>query len=82
MVAKRDRQQAQIRTLESQLIVLRDKINSAPEDRSEELAELKEVVARDEKSIAELRTSIALLKQQATELKEELDAYKAKYPLR
>lgn len=82
LISKRDQQRAEIQSLETELVLLREKIKNAPEDRSEELAELKAVVAKDEEDIAELETSIADLKQQADELEKELDDYKSNYPLR
>lgn len=82
LVKKRDEQRAEIRRLEGELMLLEEKLNNPPKDRSAELRALEEQIERDKSEIATLEREIPELVSQKKELEAELEQYRRDYPLR
>ena len=82
LVRKREEQRAEIRRLEGELTVLRDKLANAPKDRTAELEELQKKTVAEQAKIAELETTVADLGKRKDELEDEFKHYQRQYPLR
>ncbi len=82
LVAKRDQQQAELRRLEGELMLLEQKLDKPPPDRREDLEALEAQIARDRAEIASLEEQVPELEARRRELELELQQYQRDYPLR
>ncbi len=82
LVRKSEQQKAEIRRLEGELQLLREKLARAPKDRSAELAEMQGEIRKEEAQIAELDTTISDLREKRRTMEQEFDKYKREYPIR
>ncbi len=82
LIRKRDEQRLEIGKLEAELAVLDDRLDNAPEDRSEELKALRERTEQNRTEIAELEKELADLSAKRRAMEGEFSSYKAKYPLK
>ncbi len=81
LVAKREKQKAEIIQLTGELAILEEKIKAMPPDVSEELAETKKAAEQQAAEVATLEAEVAQLQARKAAAQTEFDAYKAKYPI-
>lgn len=79
LVAKRDKQAAEISDLKGKVAMLQEKISKLPEDPKTELAEAQAMEKRQTEEIDALTKTIADLSARKLELEKELSSYRAKY---
>lgn len=79
LVAKRDKQAAEISDLKGKIALLQEKILKLPEDPKKELAEAQAMEKRQTEEIDVLTKNIADLSARKLELERELSSYRAKY---
>ncbi len=82
LVRQSEQQKAEIRQLEGELQLLREKLERAPKDRSEELTAMQESIRNEEGRIADLEANIANLEKERARLEKEFESYKDDYPIR
>ena len=82
LVAKQEQQRAEIRRLEGELAVIREKIKSAPPDRGKDLEAMLAQTTKQEAEIAGLEAEIEVLEDRKRELEREFEAYRRKYVVR
>lgn len=82
LIRKNEQQKAEIRRLEGELQLLREKLDRAPKDRSAELGEMRTNIASEETRIAELETTLGKLETKRRDLEREFKAYQREYPIR
>lgn len=79
MVAKREKQRAEIIQLKGDLALVDEKLKDVPPDVSEELAETKKQVEQASAKVSELETEVATLEAKKRAVQDEFDTYRVKY---
>lgn len=82
LVRKREEQKAEIRKLEGELSILKERLEQAPPDRSSELLRLKEEASASEGRIAALESEVEGLEKKKSALEREFESYRRKYVVR
>lgn len=82
LVRQNREQKAEIRRLEGELQLLRERIARAPKDQSAELAEMRESIATEEGEIETLESLITELSEKHRTMEKEFNEYKREYPIR
>ena len=79
LVEKREQQRAEIARLKGDLALIDEKLKNLPPDVSSELAEAKQVSAKQAGEITALEAEVAELEARKRSLQDEFTAYQAKY---
>lgn len=82
LVRYRDQQKAEILNLESELAILKERMEQAPPDRSADLVRLKQEASKDQKEIELLEAEIVELEKRKAEIDADHQAYRRQYPVR
>jgi hypothetical protein len=82
LVRKREEQKAEIRKLEGELAILKERMEQAPPDRSAEVARLKEEAASSEGRIVALEREVDGLEKKKSAIEREFESYRRKYVVR
>ena len=79
LVAKREKQKAEIIQLKGELALIEEKLKSLPPDVSKELTEAKKQFAKQSAEVEGLESEIAGLEAAKRSLETEFEAYQRKY---
>jgi chromosome segregation ATPase len=79
LVTKREQQRAEFSKLQGELSILQERMETIPQDRSKELAELKQTVEDNRSQIATLEREIESLEKEKAEIEKQHQAYRRKY---
>ncbi|MCH7224548.1 hypothetical protein [Haloferula sp. A504] len=82
LMRKKEEQKAEIRNLEGELVLLRERTDRAPKDRSSELKEVRAEIVREEAEIGRLEVELSNSAIEHRKIEEEFDRYKRDYPIR
>jgi uncharacterized protein (DUF3084 family) len=82
LVEKREKQRAEIARLKGDLALVDEKLKDLPPDVSSELAEAKQLSAKQSAEVAALETEVAGLESRKQALLDEYTAYQAKYKIK
>ena len=82
LVAKRDQQKAEIAKLKGELALIEEKLKNLPPDVSEQLAEARQLSAKQTGEMAALESELAGLEARKRSLQSEFETYKNKYQLK
>jgi predicted nucleic acid-binding Zn-ribbon protein len=82
LVRKREAQKAEIRKLEGELSILKERLEQAPPDRGAELLRLKEEAVASEGRIVALESEVEGLEKKKRALEREFESYRRKYVVR
>ena len=82
LIAKRDKQKAEISRLSSELSLIESQLENLPPDVSKELSEAREKTEANKQLLTELETEIASLTSKKQALQTEFDSYRGKYPVK
>lgn len=82
LVAKRERQKAEISRLKGELAILEEKLKNMPPDVSEELETARKNAEGQTAEINSLETEINELQTRKRSLQSEFDSYRSKYQLK
>jgi len=82
LVEKREKQKVEITKLKGDVALIDEKLKNLPPDVSGELAEAKEVSAKQSAEVARLEAEVASLDARKRALQSEFDAYRVKYQVK
>lgn len=82
LVAKREKQKAEIARLKGELAIIEEKLKNMPPDVSEELEAARKNVEQQTTQIQGLETEIKELLARKRALQAEFDSYRSKYQLK
>jgi predicted nucleic acid-binding Zn-ribbon protein len=82
LVEKREKQRAEIVRLKGELAFIEEKLKSLPPDVTTELAEAKQLSAKQTAEVAGLEKEVAELESRKRTLQADFDSYKLKYQLK
>jgi predicted nucleic acid-binding Zn-ribbon protein len=82
LVAKRDEQNVEIAKLKGELALIEEKLKTLPPDVTAQLAEAKELSAKQSSEVAVLEAEVTGLEARKRSLQSEFDAYKLKYQVK
>jgi septal ring factor EnvC (AmiA/AmiB activator) len=82
LVKKRDEQKNKLRQVEADLAVLREKAQSLPQDRTDDLKKLKATSDENLEKISDLEAQIEQLRKQKNQVEADQDTYRRKYVVR
>jgi chromosome segregation ATPase len=78
----RERQKTEILRLKGELELIEEKLKMLPPDVSKELAEVQQLSEKQTAEIASLENEIASLSEKKRTMRNEFDAYRAKYQIK
>lgn len=79
MVAKREKQRAEIIELKGDLALIDEKLKDVPPDVSDELAEAKKQSEVEAAKVSALESEVATLEAKKRAIQDEFDTYRIKY---
>jgi uncharacterized protein involved in exopolysaccharide biosynthesis len=82
MVAKREKQKAEIARLKGEIVLIEEKLKNVPPDVSEELKAAKKQEEEQAAEIAKLESEVSALEARKRSLQSEFDSYRAKYQVK
>lgn len=82
LVAKRERQKAEITRLKGELAIIEEKLKNMPPDVSGELEKARKTAEEQTAEINSMETEIKDLQARKRALQAEFDSYRAKYQLK
>ena len=82
LVEKREKQKAEISRLRGELALIEEKLKSLPPDVSADLAEAKQLAAKQSAEVTGLEAEVAALEAKKRSLQGEFEAYQAKYQVK
>jgi chromosome segregation ATPase len=82
LVAKREKQKAEIARLKGEIALVEEKLKNVPPDVSEEVATAKKQEEEQSAEIAKLEAEVTSLEARKRSLQTEFDSYRAKYQVK
>jgi peptidoglycan hydrolase CwlO-like protein len=82
MVAKHEKQKAEVARLKGELALIEEKLKNMPPDVSEELDKAKKQADAQTAEVAKLEAEISELEGRKRSLQDEFDKYRAKYQVK
>lgn len=82
LVVKRDQQKAEIAKLKGELALIEEKLKNLPPDVTVQLAEARQLSAKQSAEVASLESEVAGLEARKRSLQSEFETYKNKYQLK
>ncbi len=82
LVEKREKQKAEIARLKGDLALVDEKLKNLPPDVSSELAEAKQLSAKQSAEVTALEAEVTALEARKRSLQDEFTAYQAKYQVK
>ena len=82
MVAKHEKQKAEVARLKGELALIEEKLKNMPPDVSEELDKAKKQADAQTAEVAKLEAEISELESRKRSLQDEFDKYRAKYQVK
>ena len=82
LVEKREKQKVELARLRGEIALLDEKLKNLPPDVTEQLAEAKQVSAKQAAEVASLEAEVIALEERKRTLESEFKAYQAKYQVK
>jgi peptidoglycan hydrolase CwlO-like protein len=82
LVEQREKQKVEIARLKGDLALVNEKLKNLPPDVADQLAEARKLSEKQSAEVASLETEVAALEAKKRSLKNEFEAYQAKYQVK
>lgn len=82
LVEKREKQKVELARLRGEISLLDEKIRNLPPDVTDQLAEARQIAAKQAAEVASLEAEVTALEARKRSLENEFEAYQAKYQVK